>query len=199
MIPGYESWKGGNMLYPLPAALVTCRDPEGRENVFTVAWTGTVCTNPPMVSISVRPSRYSYGMIHESGEFVLHLTTQEMARAVDYCGVCSGRDQDKFRQMDLKKVYGDLVKAPILTRSPAAMECRVRQEIALGSHHLFLAEVLAVHVKQELLDSSGRLMLEKSGLMVYAHGEYFALGKALGKFGFSVRKKKRSKKGKDVK
>ncbi len=185
------SWKPGNMLYPLPAVLVCVSDGEGKDNVLTVAWAGTVCTNPPMLSISVRPSRYSCDMIRKTGEFVVNLTTEDLAFAVDYCGVRSGRDVDKFEALGLLKEPAEIVSAPLLAASPVNIECRVERELELGSHILFLARVVSVHVKKKYLDEKNRLLLDEAGLMVYSHGEYRSLGKKLGFFGYSVQKKKR--------
>ena len=140
-------WKAGNMLYPLPAVMVSVSDGNGKDNIITVAWAGTVCTNPPMVSISVRPSRYSYQMIRDTGEFVINLTTEELAYATDYCGVRSGRDVDKFAEMHLTKEKAEYVKAPLIKESPVSIECTVKEVKELGSHHMFLAEVLAVHAE----------------------------------------------------
>lgn len=187
---GKESWKPGNMLYPVPPVLVTVSDGKGKDNIFTVAWTGTVCTNPPMVSISVRKERYSFPMILETGEFVINLPTSDLAEAVDYCGVRSGRDVDKFAAMKLTKEACDLVKAPMIAQSPVSIECKVSHRMELGSHDLFVADVLRVHVSRSLLDRKGKLCLEKAGLLVYSHGDYFSLGKKEGSFGYSVRKKK---------
>ncbi|XCP86882.1 flavin reductase family protein [Roseburia hominis] len=184
-----QVWKAGNMLYPLPAVMVSVADGEGRANILTVAWTGTVCTNPPMVSISVRPERYSYHMLEETGEFVINLTTEKLVRATDYCGVRSGRDVDKFREMGLHKEAASHVKAPMIQESPVNIECRVVKKEELGSHHLFLAEVLAVHVEEAYLDEKGRFALEKADPIVYSHGQYFGIGSLLGSFGYSVRKK----------
>ena len=182
-------WKPGNMVYPVPAVLVSCADREGRENVFTAAWTGTVCTNPPMVYISVRPERYSYGIIKESGEYVINLTTEKLARATDFCGVKSGRDLDKFKAAGLTSVKASKVKAPLIKESPVNIECRVTEVKELGSHHMFLAEVEAVHVDDEYMDENGKFSLSKAGVIAYSHGEYFGLGKLLGSFGYSVRRK----------
>ena len=184
-------WKPGNMLYPLPAVLVSVSDGAGRDNVFTVAWAGTVCTNPPMVSISVRPSRYSFEMIRKTGEFVINLTTDDLALAADYCGVRSGRDVDKFKELGLVKEEAVYVCAPLVGQSPVNIECRVDRELALGSHVMFLARVEAVHVRKKDLDDKNRLLLNQTGLMVYSHGEYRSLGKKLGFFGYSVQKKKK--------
>ena len=181
------------MLYPLPAVLVSVSDGEGRDNVLTVAWAGTVCTNPPMVSISVRPERYSYEMLRRTGEFVLNLTTEKMAYAVDFCGVRSGRDTDKFEKLGLTKVKADQVGAPLIGESPVNLECKVRQILELGSHHMFVSDVAAVHVDEAFFDEKGKFMLNKAGLLVYSHGEYLGLGKRLGSFGYSVRRNKKKK------
>ncbi|MBR1866335.1 MAG: flavin reductase family protein [Lachnospiraceae bacterium] len=181
-----QSWKPGNMLYPLPAVLVTCRDRGGRDNVLTVAWTGTVCSSPAMVSISVRKERYSHSMIKESGEFVINLTTKELMRATDYCGVRSGREEDKFAAMNLTKGRAEKVKAPILMESPVNIECRVTQILELGSHDLFLAEVVNVQVSDEYLDEAGSFHLNDAELLAYSHGGYYSLGAKLGTFGGSV-------------
>ena len=190
-----QEWKAGNMLYPLPAVLVSVADREGRDNLITVAWAGTVCTNPPMVSISVRPERYSYAMLRETGEFVINLTTEELAFATDYCGVRSGRDGDKFQALGLTREAASKVAAPLLGESPVNLECRVKQVLELGSHHMFVAEVLAVHVDPGLLDERGKLHLDRSRPIVYSHGEYYGLGSMLGTFGYSVKKNKRKQRG----
>lgn len=186
---GKQTWKPGNMLYPLPAVMVSVTDGKGKDNIITVAWAGTVCTNPPMVSISVRPSRYSYEMLKETKEFVINLTTEELVFAADYCGVRSGRDVDKFREMKLTKEKADFVQAPMIKESPVSIECRVKEIKELGSHHLFLADVLAVHAEENYMDKNDKFCLNQSKLAVYSHGEYLATGKCLGTFGFSVRKR----------
>ncbi len=185
-----QVWKPGNMLYPLPAVMVSCALAGERPNIITVAWTGTVCSSPAMVSISVRPERHSYHMIRESGEFVINLTTEELARAADYCGVRSGRDVDKFEEMRLTPLKASQVAAPLIGESPVNIECRVEQVLELGSHHMFLASVLAVDVDESWMNEKGKLELNKAGLAVYSHGEYFALGKRLGTFGYSVKRRK---------
>ena len=198
-----QQWKPGNMLYPLPVVMVSVRDGEGKDNIITVAWAGTVCTNPPMVSISVRPERYSYHMLKESGEFVINLTTEELCRAADYCGVKSGRDVDKFRELGLKKEEASVVGAPMIGQSPVNIECRVTKVEELGSHHMFLARVEAVHADEAWMDENGRFDLNKALPVAYSQGEYYGLGRKLGTFGFSVRRKtaasakgkKRTKKG----
>lgn len=184
---GKQLWKAGNMLYPLPVVLVSVADGE-TQNILTVAWAGTVCTNPPMVSISVRPERYSYEMIKKSGEFVLNLTTKELVYSADYCGVKSGRDVDKFRELKLTALPAEQVKAPLIEQSPVNIECRVVQIQNLGSHDLFLAEVLAVHADEKYLDEKGRFDLSKADPVVYSHGTYYNLKEPLGTFGYSVRK-----------
>ena len=190
-----QRWKPGTVLYPLPSVLVSCGATPEEYNLLTVAWTGTVCTNPPMCSISVRPERHSYGIIRRTGEFVINLTTRRLARATDWCGVRSGRDCDKFREMGLTPVASETVAAPLLAESPVNIECRVRQVLPLGSHDLFIAEVVGVQVDEELIDpATGRFCLERADPIVYSHGEYFALGEALGHFGWSVRKRKKGAK-----
>ena len=186
-----QVWKPGNMLYPVPAVMVTAADGNGKSDIITIAWTGTVCTNPPMLYISVRPERYSYPMIRESGEFVVNMTTARLVRAADFCGVRSGRDVDKWKETGLTPAEAQKVRAPLIAESPVNIECRVTEVKELGSHHMFLAEVLAVDVDESLLDESGRLALEKADPVVYSHGEYYGLSGLLGSFGYSVRKKDR--------
>ncbi len=194
-----ESWKPGTLIYPLPAVLVSCGATSGEYNLLTVAWTGTVCTDPPMCYVSVRPERHSYGIIRRTGEFVINLTTRGLARAADWCGVRSGRDYDKFREMGLTPGKALKVAAPIVEESPVSIECRVRQVLELGTHDMFLAEVVAVQVDADYIDpATGRFCLERACPIVYSHGEYFALGEALGHFGWSVRKKPRPKTSKSV-
>lgn len=187
---GKVDFKPGNMLYPLPAVLVSVADKAGNSNLFTVAWTGTICSDPPMVSISVRPERYSYHMIKETGAFVINLTTEALSFATDYCGVRSGRDVDKWKEMKLTKLPGDKVDVPLVAESPVNIECEVTEVKELGTHHMFLAKVVAVHVDESLLDETNKFHLNDAGLMIYSHGTYFGLGKELGTFGYSVRKKK---------
>lgn len=181
------------MLYPLPAVMVSVTDGKRRDNIITVAWAGTVCTNPPMVSISVRPSRFSYDMIKNTGEFVINLTTERLAYATDYCGVRSGKDVDKFKEMNLTKEKADFVKAPMIAESPVSIECRVKEVKELGSHHMFLAEVLAVHAEEAYMDKNNKFQLNKSHPLVYSHWEYLGLGKSLGTFGYSVKKRKKTR------
>ena len=187
-----QSWKPGTMIYPLPAVLVSCGATPDEYNLFTVAWTGTVCTNPPMCYISVRPERHSYEIIKRTGEFVINLTTKRLARATDWCGVRSGRDYDKFSQMGLTPTPAEIVTAPVVEESPVAIECRVKQIVPLGSHDMFLADVVNVLVDEEYINpETGKLELERADMIAYSHGEYFRLGQAIGHFGWSVRKKKK--------
>ena len=183
------------MLYPLPAVMVSCADRKGEQNILTVAWTGTICSDPAMLYISVRPERYSYHMIRETGEFVVNLTTEKLARAADFCGVRSARDVDKWREMHLTPEKAEtLTYAPIIAESPVNIECEVTGIKELGTHHMFLATVKAVQVSEEYMDENGKFELNQTGLMAYSHGEYLSLGKSLGTFGYSVRKKKKAKK-----
>jgi len=190
---GRVNWRPGNMLYPLPAVMVSVAGKDGKPNIFTVAWTGTVCSNPPMVSISVRPERYSYHCIEETGEFVINLTTKELTKAADFCGVRSGRDVDKFAEMNLTPWPGQKVSVPQIAESPVSLECRVTQKTELGSHTMFVAEVVSVSVDEKWMDETGRFHLEKADPIVYSHGTYYGLGEAIGTFGYSVAKKKKKK------
>ncbi|MBQ2804084.1 MAG: flavin reductase family protein [Lachnospiraceae bacterium] len=183
-----EIWKPGNMLYPLPVIMVSMADAQGKYNIITLAWAGTVCTNPPMVSISVRPERYSYPILKETGEFVINLTTKKLAYATDYCGVKSGRDVDKFKEMKLTPMKASLVKAPLIAESPVCIECRVREIISLGSHDMFLADVLAVHADEKYMDEQRKFHLEKAEPIVYSHGSYLCCTEQVGTFGYSVKK-----------
>ena len=179
------------MVYPLPAVMVSCQRPGEKANIITVAWTGTVCTNPAMLYISVRPERYSYGIIRETGEFVVNLTTEKLARATDFCGVRSGRDVDKFKEMHLTEEPSVQISAPGIAECPVNIECRVKEVLELGSHHMFLADVPQVLVDEDYMDEKGKFHLNDTGLMAYSHGEYKALGESLGTFGYSVRKKRK--------
>lgn len=190
MTPGKKiSLKPGNMLYPVPVVLVTCRL-GGADNILTVSWTGTVCTNPPMLSISVRPERHSYPMIRESGVFAINIPDRKLARAVDFCGVTSGRGTNKFARLGLALSQASVIDVPLVDACPVSLECRVTKVIELGSHHLFLAEVVAVGVSPALLDAKGRLHIERANLLCYNHGRYCVASKPFGKFGFSVERKK---------
>lgn len=184
-----QIWKPGNMLYPLPVVMVSVADKEGKQNILTIAWTGTICSDPPMVSISVRPERYSYHMIKETGEFVINLTTKELAFATDYCGVKSGRDVDKFAAMHLTALPGEKVKAPLIAESPVNLECKVTEVKHLGTHDMFMAEVVCVHADEKYMDEQNRFHLEAAEPIVYSHGTYMTTGEKIGTFGYSVRKK----------
>lgn len=190
-----QKWKPGNMVYPLPAVLVSCGDKKGNINVMTAAWTGTICSDPPMVYVSVRKERYSHHMIQETREYVINLTTEKLAWTADFCGVRSGRDLDKFKEMKLTPVQGELEYAPMIEESPVSIECRVTNVMELGSHDMFMAEVTAVYADEQYMDEKGTFHLEKAAPMVYSHGQYYRLGRHLGGFGYAVRKKP-AKKGK---
>lgn len=185
-------WKGSALLAPVPAALVTCGAAEN-ANIITIGWTGIVCTRPPMTYISVRPERYSYELIKSSEEFVINLTTSAMCREVDFCGVKSGRDTDKFAKCGFHAADAQVVSTPIIEECPVSLECRVTDTKELGSHTMFIAEIVGIDVEEKYIDSKGKLNLQQCGLAAYAHGEYFALGRKLGDFGFSVRRKKNNK------
>lgn len=180
-------WPSGAMIAPVPAVLVTCGDMD-KNNVMTVAWTGIINTIPAKTYISVRKERYSYDLIKKSGEFAINLTTKDLVKATDFCGVRSGKDMDKFKVMNLTRQEANEIKCPIIGESPVALECRVTDVVELGSHDMFIADILAVDVAEKLIDGNGRLALEKADLIAYCHGEYFALGEKLGKFGYTVKK-----------
>lgn len=189
---GKQIWKPGNMLYPLPAVMISTADKKGEDNIITVAWTGTVCTNPAMLYISVRPERYSYHMIRESGEFVVNLTTERLAKVTDWCGVRSGKDTDKWKETGLTRGKAvNLQFAPVIEECPVNIECRVTEVKELGSHHMFLAEVMAVQADESCMREDGKFELNAAGLIAYSHGEYFSLGKSHGTFGWSVKKEKK--------
>lgn len=185
-----QSWKPGTVLYPLPAVLVSCGSLE-TPNLFTVAWTGITCSEPPMTYISVRPSRYSYDLIEKSGEFVINLTTKPLVFATDYCGVVSGRDGNKFAHLGLTAAPSSVVSAPSLAESPVNIECRVVEKKELGSHHMFLASIVAVQADDAYYDETGRFCFEKAQPICYSHGQYYSMGQLLGKFGYSIQKKPR--------
>lgn len=186
---GKEIWKPGNMLYPLPVVMVSMADKNGKYNIITIGWAGTICTNPPMVSISVRPERYSYQILRDSGEFVINLTTRELVYATDYCGVKSGREVDKFKELQLTALPAREVSAPLIAESPVNIECKVRQVMPLGSHDMFLAEVAALHADEKYMDEKQRFHLDKAEPIVYCHGAYLVCGEQLGTFGYSVRRR----------
>ncbi len=191
-----QQWKPGNMLYPLPAVMVSCGDKEGHKNVLTAAWTGTICSDPAMVYVSIRKSRYSHHMISETGEYVINLTTEDLAFATDYVGVRSGKDEDKFEKMHLTPVMGTLEYAPMIDESPVCIECIVEQVLELGSHDMFIARVKNVYADEKYMDANGKFDLAKAKPLVYSHGQYYGVGKHIGKFGFSVQKKPAAKKTK---
>ena len=193
---GKELWKPGNMLYPIPAVMVSCQREGEKPNIITVAWAGNVCSSPAMLSISVRKERYSYDILKETGEFVVNLTNRKLAYATDWCGVRSGKDYDKFKEMHLTPLESRFVSAPGIAESPVNIECKVRNVLELGSHDMFVAEVMGVTVDEKLLDSNGKFDLRAADLISYSHGEYFTLGEKIGKFGYSVVKKKTSKRKK---
>lgn len=190
---GKQNWKAGNMLYPVPAVMVSCKAKsdknENRSNIITLAWAGTVCSDPVMLSISVRPERYSHDIIEKSGEFVVNLVTEDLTRACDWCGVRSGKDYDKYKEMKLTEYVSDFMETPAIAESPVNIYCKVKEILRLGSHDMFLAEVVGVTVDEAYMDEKGKFDLAACKLMAYSHGEYFALGKKLGKFGYSVKKK----------
>lgn len=192
---GKVTWKPGTFLYPLPAVMVSCGTME-KSNIITVAWTGILNTNPPMVYISVRPSRYSYHLIKEQGEFVINLTNKNLARATDWCGVKTGAKVDKFKEMKLHKEKANFVKCPMIKESPVSVECKVKEIKELGSHHMFIAEVLAINSDEKYIDEKGAFDISKCDLISYSNGHYYQLGKKIGKFGFSVQKKKKKLKNK---
>lgn len=183
------TFKPGNMLYPLPAVMVSCQRPGEKPNIITIAWTGTICSNPPMLSISIRPERYSYDIVKETGEFVVNLTTKDLAYATDYCGVKSGRDVYKFKEMKLTEQKSTAISAPGIAECPVNIECKVTEVKELGSHAMFLAEVVGVQVDDAYMDETGKFHLNNTGLMAYSHGSYKELGADIGTFGYSVKKK----------
>ena len=186
-------WKPGTFIYPIPAVMVSCGDME-KSNIITVAWTGILNTNPAMVYISVRPERYSYNLIKEQGEFVINLTNKDLTRATDWCGCRTGRKFDKFKEMNLHKEKANFVKCPMIKESPVSIECKVKEIKELGSHHMFIADVLAINVDEKYIDEKGAFDISKCDLISYANGGYYAQGKKIGKFGYSVQKKKKNKK-----
>ena len=185
------SWKPGNMVYPLPAVMATVRGKDGKDNIITIAWTGTVCSDPAMLYISVRKERHSHHMLVESGEFVVNLTTEDLCKATDYCGVRSGAKVDKFKETGLTKEEAKVINCAMIKESPVNIECKVKEIIPLGSHDMFLAEVVNVNVDDAYMEENGRFDLSKAHPLVYSHGTYYKTGKKLGTFGYSVKKKKK--------
>ena len=186
-------WKPGTFLYPIPAVMVSCGTME-KSNIITIAWTGIVNTNPAMVYISVRPTRYSYNLIKEQGEFVINLTNKDLVYATDWCGVKTGAKVDKFKEMHLTKEKGKFVKCPLIKESPVSVECKVKEIKEYGSHNMIIAEVLSIDADEKYIDETGAFDISKCDLIAYSNGKYYSLGKKLGKFGFSVQKKKKIKK-----
>lgn len=188
------SWKPGNLIYPLPAVMVSCGSSEEDYNIITIAWTGTMCTNPPLCFISVRPERHSHAIIKKNGEFVINLTTKDLAFATDWCGVKSGKDFNKFKEMKLTPVKGQIVKAPLIAESPVNIECKVTDIKSMGSHDVFFAEIVAINVSDTYIDEKDQFDLNKANPLCYSHGKYYELGKFIGKFGYSVQKPRKKKK-----
>ncbi len=191
-----QTWRPGTMVYPAPAAMVSVADREGNTDIITAAWTGNICSDPAMAYVSVRPERFSYHMIEETGCFVINLTTKALAKATDYCGVRSGRDVDKWKETGLTPEPAEHIPAPMIQESPVNIECQVVNQLDLGTHTMFIGKVLAVHVDEAYMDKKGKFDLTSTGLMAYAHGEYLELGKKIGTFGFSVKKKAAGRKPK---
>jgi flavin reductase (DIM6/NTAB) family NADH-FMN oxidoreductase RutF len=190
-----QDWKPGTMIYPLPAALISCGSNPEEYNIFTVSWVGTISSDPPMCYISVRPARHSYEIIKRNGEFVINLTTEDLARATDWCGIRSGRDHNKFQEMKLTPGKATIVNAPVIEESPICIECRVKEIIPLGSHDMFISEVVNVRAEEQFLHpETGRFDMQEAKLLAYSHGYYYGLGKQIGKFGWTVQKKKKKKK-----
>ena len=183
-----QSWKPGNMLYPLPVVMVSCKRKDEKANIITVAWAGTICSEPAMVSVSVRPERHSHDIIKDSGEFVINLVTEPLVRACDWCGVKSGSDHDKFKEQHLTEYVSEYMDTPAISESPVNIYCKVKDVIPLGSHDMFTAEVIGITVDEKYMDETGKFDLNSTGLVTYSHGEYYTLGEYLGKFGYSVKK-----------
>lgn len=194
MTTSREDFKPGTLIYPLPAVLVSCGETEEEKNLLTVAWTGTICSDPAMCYISVRKERHSHAILKRTGEFVINLTTRALCRATDWCGVRSGRDYDKFKEMNLTPLWAKHVKAPLVAESPVNIECRVKQVLELGTHDMFIAEVVGIEVDPQYINpETGKFELERADLVAYSHGEYYTLGEKIGTFGYSVRKKRRKR------
>ena len=184
-----QNWRPGTLIYPVPAVMVTVGKDESEYNVLTIAWTGTICSDPAMCYISVRPERHSYPILKQNMEFVINLTTEKLARATDWCGVRSGKDYNKFKEMNLTPVKANIVNAPYIEESPLCIECRVKEILSLGTHDMFIAEVVNILADEAYIDPrTGAFDMEKAGLLVYAHGKYYELGEMIGKFGWSVKK-----------
>ena len=190
-------WKGGTFIYPIPAVMVSCGTME-KSNIITVAWTGILNTNPAMCYISVRPERYSHDIIKENGEFAINLTTRQLAYATDWCGVKSGRDVDKFKEMKLTKERANIIKAPLIKECPVSVECKVKEIVPLGSHDMFVAEIVAIDADEKYIDEKGAFDISKCDLIAYANGGYYPLESKIGKFGYSVQKKSKTAKNSKI-
>ncbi len=190
-------WKGGTFIYPIPAVMVSCGTME-ESNIITVAWTGILNTNPAMCYISVRPERYSHNIIKENGEFAINLTTRQLAYATDWCGVKSGRDVDKFKEMKLTKERANIIKAPLIKECPVSVECKVKEIVPLGSHDMFVAEIVAIDADEKYIDEKGAFDISKCDLIAYANGGYYPLESKIGKFGYSVQKKSKTAKNSKI-
>lgn len=189
-----QDWKPGTMIYPLPAVMISCGSNPNEHNLFTASWVGTICTNPPMCYVSIRPERHSYDIIRRNMEFVINLTTESLARQTDWCGVRSGKNFDKFKEMNLTAGKASVVSAPTIEEAPLCIECRVKEILSLGSHDMFIAEVVNVQADEQFIDpDTGKFDMEKAKLLVYAHGNYYGIGEHIGKFGWSVQKVKNEK------
>lgn len=185
------TWKAGTLIYPLPAAMVSCGDSPANYNIITISWIGTICTQPPMCYISVRPERHSYHLIKQTGEFVINLTNEELAKAADWCGVRSGKDYNKFEEMNLTPQKSDVINAPLIVESPLCISCRVKEIVPLGSHDMFISDVVCVQADKQYLDpKTDKFDLEKAKLIAYSHGHYYRLGEEIGRFGWTVKKRK---------
>ncbi|HMM02602.1 MULTISPECIES: flavin reductase family protein [unclassified Dysgonomonas] len=186
-----QDWKPGTLIYPLPAAMISCGSNPAEYNIITLSWLGTICTNPPMCYISIRPERHSYNIIKQNMEFVINITTEELAYATDWCGVRSGKDFSKFEEMKLTVGKASVIQAPIIEESPLNIECRVKEILSLGSHDMFIADVVNVKADEKYIDSTtGKFSLEDANPIAYSHGQYYELGNKIGGFGWTVRKKK---------
>lgn len=183
-----RNWKPGNMLYPVPVVMVTCKKPGERPNIITLAWAGTICSDPPMLSVSIRPERFSHGIIEETGEFVVNLVNEDLVRACDWCGVRSGNRFDKFAEMKLTEYQSEYMETPAIAESPVNLYCKVKKTERLGSHDMYLAEIIGVTVDGKYMDANGKFDLDAANLVAYSHGDYMSLGEKLGSFGFSVKK-----------
>lgn len=191
-----QDWKPGTMIYPLPAVMVSCGSSEEEYNIITASWVGTICSNPPMCYVSIRPERHSHDIIRRNMEFVINITTEELARQTDWCGVRSGKNFNKFQEMNLTPGKSSIISAPIIEESPLCIECRVKEIISLGSHDMFIADVVNVQADEKFINpETGKFDLEKAKLLVYSHGNYYGMGEHIGKFGWSVEKKKMKNEG----